>query len=98
MGFQVVFFGWAMELFAAYQDETKTPAGGPGNTGYEFGPFGIPNAPSIADPEVRKQKLNAEIANGRLAMIAIMGLMFQNGTVGTTGPEMWLGASAQSKA
>merc|ERR1712137_1359507 len=23
-----------------------------------------------------------------------MGLMFQNGTVGTTGPEMWLGASA----
>merc|ERR1719411_1348648 len=57
---------------------------------YTFGPFGIPNAPSIADPEVRKKKLNAEIANGRLAMFAIMAMMFQNGTVGTTGPEMWL--------
>merc|ERR1712165_181004 len=34
--------------------------------------------------------LNAEIANGRLAMFAIMAMMFQNGTVGTTGPEMWL--------
>merc|ERR1712039_1027792 len=56
---------------------------------YTFGPFGIPNAPSIADPEVRKKKLNAELANGRLAMVAIMAMLFQNGTVGTTGPEMW---------
>jgi len=114
--FQIVLFGLAMELFAAYQDPTKLPgklssrlvialteirnksiAGGINNSGYEFGPFGIPNAPSIKDPEVRKQKLNAEIANGRLAMVAIMGLMFQNGTVGTTGPEMWLGASAEAR-
>eukprot|EP00408_Alexandrium_pacificum_P013907 CAMPEP_0171237172 /NCGR_PEP_ID=MMETSP0790-20130122/42834_1 /TAXON_ID=2925 /ORGANISM="Alexandrium catenella, Strain OF101" /LENGTH=468 /DNA_ID=CAMNT_0011703525 /DNA_START=47 /DNA_END=1453 /DNA_ORIENTATION=- len=99
---QVVFFGLAMELFAAYQNP-NLPAGKlssrlvvglteikdwPNN--YTFGPYGIPNAPSIADPEVRKKKLNAEIANGRLAMIAIMGMLFQNGTVGTTGPEMWL--------
>merc|ERR1712176_589136 len=31
-------------------------------------------------------KLNAELANGRLAMTAIMAMLFQNGTVGSTGP------------
>merc|ERR1719198_717696 len=49
---------------------------------------------TIADPEVRKKKVNAEIANGRLAMVAIMAMLYQNGTVGTTGPEMWLPGSA----
>jgi light-harvesting complex I chlorophyll a/b binding protein 1 len=78
--------------------KNKSLAGGIRNEGYAFGPFGIPNAPSIADPELRKKKLNAELANGRLAMVAIMGMMFQNGTVGTTGPEMWLGASAIPKS
>mmetsp|Transcript_69069 Transcript_69069/g.160082 ORF Transcript_69069/g.160082 Transcript_69069/m.160082 type:complete len:407 (-) Transcript_69069:86-1306(-) len=103
---QIVFFGLAMELFAAYQNP-KLPPGKlssrlviglttvqdwPNN--YEFGPFGLVNAPPIKDPEVRKKKLNAEIANGRLAMFAIMAMMFQNGTVGTTGPEMWLPPAA----
>lgn len=45
------------------------------------------------DPEVRKTKLSAEIANGRLAMVALMAMLFQNGTVGTTGPAMWLPAA-----
>ena len=31
----------------------------------------------IADPEVRRKKLNAELANGRLAMFAIIGMFFQ---------------------
>merc|ERR1712176_1751073 len=43
----------------------------------------------IKDPKVRAQKLNAEIANGRLAMFAIIALFFQNGVTGTTGPEMY---------
>merc|ERR1719217_1793848 len=99
-----------MELFGAYQDPANIPGKLSSRfvfaltefknetlNGYSFGPFGIPNAPSIADPELRKKKLNAELANGRLAMVAIMGMMFQNGTVGTTGPEMWLGASAMPK-
>jgi len=99
---QVVFFGLAMELFAMNQKATDPPGKLSSrlvfgltdvstslNT-YSWGPFGIPNAPSIEDPEKRKRSLNAEIANGRLAMFAIMAMMFQNGTVGTTGPEMWL--------
>eukprot|EP00931_Biecheleriopsis_adriatica_P039770 TRINITY_DN2273_c0_g1_i1.p1 TRINITY_DN2273_c0_g1~~TRINITY_DN2273_c0_g1_i1.p1 ORF type:complete len:272 (+),score=63.58 TRINITY_DN2273_c0_g1_i1:48-863(+) len=45
------------------------------------------------DENVRRQKLSAEIANGRLAMVALMAMLFQNGTVGTTGPEMWLPAA-----
>merc|ERR1719453_231482 len=57
-------------------------------TGILGGPY------NITDPEAKKQKLAAELANGRLAMFAIMAMLFQNGTVGTTGPEMWLPPSA----
>ncbi|KAL9139836.1 Light-harvesting complex [Amphidinium carterae] len=45
---------------------------------------------SSSDPEERRRKLNAELANGRLAMVAIMAMLFQNGLAGSTGPEMWL--------
>merc|ERR1719498_2249390 len=96
-----------MELFGAYQQPSDppgqlTPRFVLGFTeirdvwfnNFYFGPYGIPNATRIADPEVKKKKLAAEIANGRLAMVALMAMLFQNGTVGTTGPEMWLPASA----
>merc|ERR1712176_741484 len=87
---QIVFFGLAMELFAMNQKVTDPPGKLSSrlvfgltdistslNT-YTWGPFGIPNAPSIEDPEKRKRSLNAEIANGRLAMFAIMAMMFEN--------------------
>merc|ERR1711972_733834 len=35
------------------------------------------------DPEGRKRKLNAELANGRLAMMAIIGMFFQDGLTGS---------------
>jgi len=35
------------------------------------------------DPEVVKKKLNAELANGRLAMMAIIGMFFQDGLTGS---------------
>ena len=44
---------------------------------------------SIKDPRVRATNLNAEIAGGRLAIFAIIALLFQNGVTGTTGLEMY---------
>merc|ERR1712110_645654 len=44
--------------------------------------FSFPAA-SIADPEARSKKLAAELANGRLAMVAIIGMFYQDGLTGT---------------
>merc|ERR1711976_901731 len=38
---------------------------------------------SIQNPEVRAKKLAAELANGRLAMVAIIGMFFQDGLTGS---------------
>merc|ERR1712141_163673 len=35
------------------------------------------------DPEILKKKLNAELANARLAMMAIIGMFFQDGLTGS---------------
>merc|ERR1719277_2879463 len=92
---QVLFFCGYMELFAAYQDPNLEPGklssrlvvglteiqDAPNR--YTFGPFGIINAESIKDPEIKKKRLNAEIANGRLAMMAIIGMFFQDGLTGS---------------
>ncbi|CAE8589534.1 unnamed protein product [Polarella glacialis] len=37
----------------------------------------------VEDPEARKTKLAAELANGRLAMMAIIGMFFQDGLTGS---------------
>jgi hypothetical protein len=66
----------------------------PGNFGKGRLGLGQP----VTDPEARKRGLNSELANGRLAMIAITGMWFQNGTVGSTGPEMWFPASSGKKS
>merc|ERR1712048_474772 len=49
----------------------------PGNVGWK------PPLLTSDDPEVRKRRLNAEIANGRLAMMAIIGMFFQDGLTGS---------------
>jgi hypothetical protein len=45
----------------------------PGN--YGKGNLGLGFLPSVADPAARTKKLSAELANGRLAMMAIIGML-----------------------
>merc|ERR1712100_979294 len=58
-------------------DSTET--GEPGNYGVGFPNF----LGKVDDPEARKTKLAAELANGRLAMMAIIGMFFQDGLTGS---------------
>jgi hypothetical protein len=48
-----------------------------------FGALGLPGGQSIANKEEKEKKLLAEINNGRLAMMAIIGMFFQNGLTGS---------------
>jgi len=61
----------------AMMDSTET--GEPGNYGVGFPNF----LGKVDDPEARKTKLAAELANGRLAMMAIIGMFFQDGLTGS---------------
>merc|ERR1712038_2028595 len=57
-------------------------AAGANNRGDGAGEFGWKVLTS-SDPEEKKKKLAAEIANGRLAMMAIIGMFFQDGLTGS---------------
>jgi len=62
------------ELSNDYDKEVATE---PGNVGWK------PPLLATEDPEVRKRRLAAELANGRLAMMAIIGMFFQDGLTGS---------------
>jgi len=56
-----------------------TMSGTPGDYGVGFPTF----LGKVSDPAAKKSKLNAELANGRLAMMAIIGMFFQDGLTGS---------------
>merc|ERR1712045_560553 len=59
------------------------PARDPGDF-EKAGVLGVPNASGpMTDAEALKRKLNAELANGRLAMMAIIGMFYQDGLTGS---------------
>ncbi|CAE8633895.1 unnamed protein product [Polarella glacialis] len=90
--FQWVVFCGLCDLFFMHQVPENPPGKlstrlfGESTTNYEYGAFGIPGylgGKPIADPEMKKKKLSSEIANGRLAMMAIIGMFFQDGLTGS---------------
>merc|ERR1712141_916727 len=86
LGWAQIFIFCGLVDFGLYRQD---PARGPGD--FENGGIlGVPNASGpMSDAEGRKRKLNAELVNGRLGMFAIMGMLFQNGWVGTSDSGMW---------
>merc|ERR1719249_640985 len=93
--FQATVFCGLCELWIAHQDNEfeggeagslRTRFYGGKVTNYRYDSLGIPGylgGKKIEDPESRKKKLSAELANGRLAMMAIIGMFFQDGLTGS---------------
>merc|ERR1719436_2183071 len=79
--------GWAQMFLFVGLVETGLFKADPSRDPGDFekaGILGVPNASGpIADAELRKRKLGAELANGRLAMMAIIGMFFQDGLTGS---------------
>ena len=71
---QIVVFIGSLELFVNKQVGDEPGNFGKGNLGMGLGQL---------DEETRKRKLSAELANGRLAMMAIIGMFFQDGLTGS---------------
>merc|ERR1719277_6824 len=76
---QMIFFVGLVEVGFLKQD----PARAPGDFA-NAGTLGVPNGGGAMENEdARKRKLNAELANSRLAMMAIIGMFFQDGLTGS---------------
>merc|ERR1712174_63323 len=58
------------------------PSRAPGD--YENGGvLGVPNGSTLPAGELKSRRLSAELANGRLAMMAIIGMFYQDGLTGS---------------
>merc|ERR1712154_374569 len=68
--------GWAQMIgYAAFCEISSDQA--PGSSGAK-GDFGW-KLLTAEDPDAKTKKLSAELANGRLAMMAIIGMFYQDG-------------------
>ncbi|KAL9139181.1 Light-harvesting complex [Amphidinium carterae] len=70
---QIILYMAFCEINGGYDQDVQK--GKPGDFGFKV--------ITSSDPEALKRKLSAEIANGRLAMMAIMGMFFQDGLTGS---------------
>merc|ERR1712070_1298561 len=77
---QILAYCFACELGGGYGDDSKPGPREAGDVGWKP-PF-LAGGYISSDAEKRKSKLNAELANGRLAMMAIIGMFFQDGLTG----------------
>ncbi|CAE7399242.1 FCPF [Symbiodinium natans] len=82
---QIAIFIGFLELFPMRQEKDRMPGDFPG-----FSKLGFVGGSAPADPSANQRGLEAELNNGRLAMVAITGMIAQNAFFGTTGPSMWL--------
>merc|ERR1719209_2324887 len=72
--------GWGQIVaYCAFCELSQDQSAGTSAAGGDFGWKLL----TSSDPEALKGKLSAEIANGRLAMMAIIGMFFQNGLTGS---------------
>merc|ERR1719210_2089310 len=90
---QMIAFVGAMEKGFLKHD----PARAPGDFA-NAGALGVPNGKITSQGEARTRKLNAEIANGRLAMMAIIGMFYQDGLTGSAWGEWALYADSPLRA
>merc|ERR1711963_627412 len=77
MGVQIVLYGLFCESTGGFGYNSDGQLSDPGNCGWR------PPLLATDDAEMRKKRLSAEIANGRLAMMAIIGMFFQDGLTGS---------------
>merc|ERR1712241_1170090 len=90
---QMIAFVGAMEKGLLKHDPDRAP-GDFANAGA----LGVPNGKIISKGEDRTRKLNAEIANGRLAMVAIIGMFYQDGLTGSAWGDWSLYADSPLRA
>jgi len=74
---QMILFCLAMEKGFFVQDPKRAP-GDFANGGV----LGVPNKSTMPEGDERNRRLSAELANGRLAMMAIIGMFYQDGLTG----------------
>merc|ERR1711997_1156516 len=79
---KVPFTGWVQMI--AYAGFTEFKANYDADVKNAPGDMGLkPPLLATDDPDTKTRRLNAEIANGRLAMMAIIGMFFQDGLTGS---------------
>merc|ERR1711879_831811 len=74
---QIVAYCLYCEATGGFGYNSDNQASAPGDCGWK------PPLLATDDPELKTKRLNAELANGRLAMMAIIGMFFQDGLTGS---------------